>query len=159
MKSDLDGWPRRQSAKGVATKPKSMIGSGFLVVVQFIIFLFVGYLLSEFYLDKNIEFTKDREFAYFIMKDLPFGIKGILIAGVLSAAMSTLSSSINAFWDLLIHFTRNTIKNTPNWLREFIEILGECVSGPQMVADEPGRLAGPAWLAGLHGPPACQPDN
>ena len=87
---------RALCTKDIKSAQKSMIGSGFLVFVQFIIFLFVGYLLSEFYLDKNIEFTKDREFAYFIMKDLPFGIKGILIAGVLSAAMSTLSSSINA---------------------------------------------------------------
>ena len=39
---------------------------------------------------------KDREFATFIMEVLPVGVKGILLAGVLSAAMSTLSSSINS---------------------------------------------------------------
>ena len=39
---------------------------------------------------------KDREFAFFITHHLPVGIRGIIIAGVLAAAMSTLSSSINA---------------------------------------------------------------
>ena len=66
------------------------------VFIQFIIFLFVGHLLSHFYLDSNIIFEKDREFTHFIVNDLPIGMKGLLIAGVLSAAMSTLSSSINA---------------------------------------------------------------
>jgi uncharacterized protein YbbC (DUF1343 family) len=39
---------------------------------------------------------KDREITYIINNILPVGFKGIVIAGVLSAAMSTLSSSINA---------------------------------------------------------------
>jgi Na+/proline symporter len=39
---------------------------------------------------------KDREFTAFIVRDLPAGVKGLLLAAVLSAAMSTLSSSINA---------------------------------------------------------------
>jgi len=39
---------------------------------------------------------KDREFAFFIVHYLPAGLKGLLVAGVLSAAMSTHSSAINA---------------------------------------------------------------
>ncbi len=39
---------------------------------------------------------KDREFSTFVVNHLPVGIKGILIAGILSAAMSTISSSINS---------------------------------------------------------------
>ena len=80
----------------VKSAQKSIVGSGFLVFFQFIIFLFIGYLLSDFYFSKDLNLQKDREFAYFIINDLPIGIKGILIAGVLSAAMSTLSSSINS---------------------------------------------------------------
>ena len=80
----------------VKSAQKSIIGSGFLVFFQFIIFLFIGYLLSDFYFSKEVNLQKDREFAYFIINDLPIGIKGVLIAGVLSAAMSTLSSSINS---------------------------------------------------------------
>ena len=55
-------------------------------------------LLGHFYLYYNgVEMQKDREFATYIVNVLPVGIKGgILLAGVLSAAMSTLSSSINS---------------------------------------------------------------
>ena len=38
----------------------------------------------------------DREFPTFIAQYLPVGLKGLLLAGVLSSAMSTLSSSINS---------------------------------------------------------------
>ena len=70
----------------------------------------MGYLLAKFYSNANVIFEKDREFAHFIISDLPIGIKGILVAGVFSAAMSTLSSSINSltsstFIDFDIKFT------------------------------------------------------
>ncbi len=39
---------------------------------------------------------KDREFASFIVHSLPSGLKGLLLAGILSAAMSTIGSSINS---------------------------------------------------------------
>ena len=44
----------------------------------------------------GVELIKDRELSSFIVNHLPVGIRGILLAGVLSAAMSTLSSSINS---------------------------------------------------------------
>jgi Na+/proline symporter len=43
-----------------------------------------------------VEIDKDREFSTFIIEHLPIGVKGLLLAGILSAAMSTLSSSINS---------------------------------------------------------------
>ena len=87
---------RAMCTKNLGAAQKSIIGSGFLVFIQFIIFLFIGYLLAEYYSLKDVSFQKDREFAHFIINDLPIGIKGLLVAGVLSAAMSTLSSSINS---------------------------------------------------------------
>ena len=44
----------------------------------------------------GVELERDREFTSFIVNYLPIGLKGVLLAGVLSAAMSTLSSSINS---------------------------------------------------------------
>ena len=101
---------RALCTKDLKSAQKSIIGSGFLVFFQFLIFLFVGYLLAKFYSNSNVIFEKDREFAHFIISDLPIGIKGILVAGVFSAAMSTLSSSINSltsstFIDFDIKFT------------------------------------------------------
>ena len=78
-----------------------MVGSGFFVAIQFIIFLFAGSLI--FILFDGTVLEQDREFTTFIINYLPVGIKGLLLAGVLSAAMSTLSSSINSLSSSVIN--------------------------------------------------------
>ena len=85
---------RSLSCRSLSDAKKAMLGSGIVVFVQFTVFLLVGTFLYLYY--NGIEMQKDREFATYIVNDLPVGIKGILLAGVLSAAMSTLSSSINS---------------------------------------------------------------
>jgi Na+/proline symporter len=80
--------------KDLQSARKAMIGSGFFVFFQFSVFLLAGSLISVFMHGAPME--KDREFAFFIVHHLPAGLKGLLIAGVLSAAMSTHSSAINA---------------------------------------------------------------
>ncbi len=82
------------STRDLSSARKSMIASGFFVLMQFAIFLFAGSLI--FLIAGDIGIQKDREFTYFIVNYLPVGVRGILLAGVLSAAMSTLSSSINS---------------------------------------------------------------
>jgi uncharacterized protein YbbC (DUF1343 family) len=80
---------------------KAVIGSGLFVFIQFSIFLMVGSLIWVYNGGADIE--KDRELSSFIVNSLPVGIRGILLAGVLSAAMSTLSSSINSLASSTIH--------------------------------------------------------
>jgi SSS family transporter len=73
---------------------KALITSGFIVFIQFALFLFVGSLLYVFF---NGEVMKsDEVFPKFIISHMPSGISGIIIAGLLAAAMSTLSGSISA---------------------------------------------------------------
>lgn len=73
---------------------KALIGSGFFVFLQFAIFLLAGSLMYLF--ADGAPALKDREFASFIVHSLPSGLKGLLLAGILSAAMSTIGSSINS---------------------------------------------------------------
>ena len=80
--------------KDLDSAKKAMIGSGVFVFIQFGVFLLVGSLI--FVLMGGVELERDREFTSFIVNYLPIGLKGVLLAGVLSAAMSTLSSSINS---------------------------------------------------------------
>ena len=82
------------STRNLASARKSMIASGVFVFIQFTIFLLAGSLI--FLIAGDTAIQKDREFTYFIVNYLPVGLRGILLAGVLSAAMSTLSSSINS---------------------------------------------------------------
>ena len=86
--------------KNLKSAQKAMIGSGILVFVQFLIFLIAGSLI--YILMEGAQLDNDREFTTFIINYLPIGIKGILLAGVLSAAMSTLSSSINSLSSSII---------------------------------------------------------
>ena len=80
--------------KDLYSGQKAMIGSGIFVTIQFLIFLLVGSLIFDFL--NGIDLQKDREFSTFIVEYLPIGFRGLLLAGILSAAMSTLSSSINS---------------------------------------------------------------
>ena len=80
--------------KDLRSGQKAMIGSGIFVMLQFGIFLLAGSLI--FYYFDGIALQKDREFSSFIVDHLPTGLRGLLLAGIISAAMSTLSSSINS---------------------------------------------------------------
>ena len=82
------------TTKDLSSGRKAMIGSGIFVLIQFTIFLFAGSLIHHFF--GGVELEKDREFSTFIVQYLPVGLRGLLLAGILSAAMSTLSSSINS---------------------------------------------------------------
>ena len=73
---------------------KAMVLSGVIVFVQFFLFLLVGALLWRF--DPASTLGANEVFASFIINQLPPGLTGLIVAGVLAAAMSTLSSSISA---------------------------------------------------------------
>ena len=78
-----------------ASAQRALVGSGFVVVVQFLLFLLVGLGLWAYYGGRDFALP-DEIFARFIVEALPPGITGLLIAGVFAAAMSSLSSSINS---------------------------------------------------------------
>ena len=82
------------ATRDLASGRKAMIGSGFFVLLQFTLFLLAGSLIYSFM--GGVSIDRDREFSTFIVEYLPVGLKGLLLAGILSAAMSTLSSSINS---------------------------------------------------------------
>ncbi len=79
---------------------KAIIASGVVVLVQFAIFLVVGLALWGYYqgmAPSDLGLTRDDEiFPLFIIEALPAGLSGLLLAGILAAAMSTLSSSLSA---------------------------------------------------------------
>lgn len=79
---------------------KALIGSGVIVIVQFTMFLFIGLLLYTFYEAASIQAlglsTQDEIFAKYIVEQMPAGISGLIVAALFAAAMSSLSSSLNA---------------------------------------------------------------
>jgi Na+/proline symporter len=83
------------SCGDITAAKKAMIGSGLVVLGQIFIFLMVGLGLWRYY-DAATFASSDQIFAEFVVEALPPGISGLLVAGVFAAAMSSLSSSINA---------------------------------------------------------------
>jgi SSS family transporter len=74
---------------------KAVISSGIIIVIQFALFLVLGVLLYIFFEGK--QFPKpDEVFPYFIINNLPIGLKGVLVAGLLAAALSTLAGSVSS---------------------------------------------------------------
>ncbi|HIH97651.1 MAG TPA: sodium/solute symporter [Thermoplasmata archaeon] len=82
----------------------SLITSGFVVFLQFSLFLFIGVLLFVFYNNAGQTFsTPDKVFPSFIVNHLPTGLAGLLIAAVFSASISTLSSSLNSLSSVTVN--------------------------------------------------------
>jgi Na+/proline symporter len=79
---------------------KALITSGFIVFLQFAMFLFIGSMLFIFFGGEQMK--SDEVFPKFIINFMPSGISGIIIAGLLAAAMSTLSGSISALSSTLV---------------------------------------------------------
>jgi len=79
---------------------KALITSGFVVLLQFALFMFIGLLLYGFYSGNSPALlglsTMDEIFAKFIVEQIPAGVSGLIVAAILAAAMSSLSSSINS---------------------------------------------------------------
>ncbi len=86
---------RLLACRDLAASRRALIGSGVAVFGQFALFLVVGLGLWVYY-EGRVFPRSDEIFATFIIEALPAGVRGLLIAGVFAAAMSTLSSSINA---------------------------------------------------------------
>lgn len=81
---------------------RALIGSGVVVVFQFLLFLLAG---SAIWAAGRAPtgMPADQIFPRFVADALPTGLAGLVIAGILAAAMSTISSSINALASAVTH--------------------------------------------------------
>lgn len=91
---------RYLSARNQRDASRAIVASGVVVLVQFALFLFIGVELAAYYASRpDVTFTRtDQVFAHFIVNVFPTntGLVGLMLAAILAAAMSTLSSSLNS---------------------------------------------------------------
>lgn len=85
---------RLLATKNLKDGQKAVIGSGVIVIFQFVIFLLVGVMLYAYY--GVLDVKSDTIFPKFIIEVLPHGVIGFIIAGLLAAALSTLGGSISS---------------------------------------------------------------
>ncbi|WP_367115064.1 hypothetical protein [Actinophytocola sp.] len=115
---------RLMSTRDVRAAQKALVASGVVVLAQFAFFLFIGVLMWAFYqaavptdpvsaggLGLG---NKDELFANFTVTELPSGLSGFVIAGILAAA---LSSSLGALASATVtdgyeRISRRTLSDT-----------------------------------------------
>lgn len=130
---------------------KALMLDASVIVLQFAFFLFLGLCLNAFY--QGVPFkelimkstganltSSDEIFPKFIVENLPTGVAGIVIAGVLASAMGTLSSAISSlasstYLDLFKPFKAKNLdpKKEMFWSRVFTLLWGVVLIGGAML--------------------------
>jgi SSS family solute:Na+ symporter len=90
---------RYLSARSRRQAAGALIASGFVIVAQFALFLFIGvslWVFFEVFPVSGATLRSDERFTYFIIHYLPTGVLGLVIAAIFSAAMGTLAGSLNS---------------------------------------------------------------
>jgi solute:Na+ symporter, SSS family len=89
---------RLLTCRNVRDSQKALILSGFVVFAQFALFLTIGLMLHAYYATHPVPAmaSTDEIFPAFIVRSLPHGVAGLVIAAIFAAAMSNLSGSLNS---------------------------------------------------------------
>ena len=126
--TDQDMVQRMLTAPDVRRSRRSLILSGLADIPIGLIFLSVGVLLFAYYAahpDPNLPKATNEVFCYYILHQLPVGVRGLLLAGIFATTMGSLSTALNA---LATSFTRD-------WYQPYLN--------PR--ADEPSSLRAVRW--------------
>ncbi len=88
---------RMLAARNLRESRLALLSSGGVIFLQFTLFLLIGVGLYVFYgLHPATFASADRIFPTFIVREMPIGIAGLLVAAILAAAMSNLSAALNS---------------------------------------------------------------
>ena len=90
--TDQDMVQRMLTAKNAAKSRLALILSGLADLPIVLGFLTIGILLWAFYQKQEMP----HPFAYYILHEMPSGMRGLMIAGVFATAMGSLSTALNA---------------------------------------------------------------
>lgn len=121
--SDQSVIQRYMSVKDSRSAKKSIWTNTFISVIASALFFFVGTSLFVFYKkfshQINPSISKvDEIFPSFIVNELPVGISGLVVAAILAAAQSTVSTSINSATAVVISDFVLRFKKTRNEKQE-----------------------------------------
>ena len=88
---------RMLAARNLRESRLALLSSGVVIFIQFTLFLLIGAGLYVFYGQHPAVFaSSDRIFPTFIVREMPIGIAGLLVAAIFAAAMSNLSAALNS---------------------------------------------------------------
>jgi len=117
--ADQDLVQRLLSCKSLRSAQSAMVWSGLFVFCQFAFFLFLGIMLFTFFGALPSEITKtDEIFPYFAAQHMPPWAAGLVIAAILSAALSSTASALNSLSSTSVNdFVLTILKNPPKGKR------------------------------------------
>src|SRR2546423_10993608 len=93
---------RLLAARGLADARRALIGSGAFIIAQFALFLLVGTALWLAGAD-HAGMRSDAIYPTFVITQLPAGLAGLVVAGILAAAMSSHASAVNSLASASTH--------------------------------------------------------
>jgi Na+/proline symporter len=93
---------RLLATRSLADARRALVGSGVMVIAQFALFLLVGSAIWAAGLAPE-GVPGDELFPRFVVEHLPHGLAGLVVAGILAAAMGTHSSAINSLASSATH--------------------------------------------------------
>lgn len=92
---------RYLTSRNIKDSQKTVYTNAIMTLPATVIFFGIGTLLFIFYSEMPDRLSpsitnNDSIFPWYIVKELPLGVSGLLVAGIFSAAMSSISSSLNS---------------------------------------------------------------
>src|ERR1700756_5776184 len=90
---------RLLAAKNERESRRALLASGAIVLVQFTVFLLIGVLLYVFAQHSPLLASgerTDRILPLFLVREMPVGLAGLLLASIVAVAMSNASGSLNS---------------------------------------------------------------
>ena len=97
--TDQDMVQRMLTAPDIRRSRRSLILSGLADIPISFVFLAIGVLLFAYYQgrpDPQKPEATNELFCYYILHELPVGMRGLLLAGIFATAMGSLSTALNA---------------------------------------------------------------
>lgn len=112
---DQDMTQRVLTCKNAKEGSKSMLLSVVMVIPVMLLFITIGLLLYVFYqrpdlmnggssdvINQTFSGEKVTIFMYYVLNEMPAGVKGFVTIGVIAAALSTLNSGLNSMASVLV---------------------------------------------------------
>jgi SSS family transporter len=121
---------RLLAARGLRDAQRALIGSGVFIIVQFALFLVVGTSLWLAGADQGGR--SDAIYPSFVITRLPPGLAGLVVAGILAAAMSSHASAVNSLASASTHdfYAPLTRRHDPThllWVGRWLTLLWTAV--------------------------------
>lgn len=110
---DQDMTQRVLTCKTPREGAKALLSSALLVIPVMLVFIVIGFLLYIFYqrgdlyqgsalLADSFQGEKVTVFMYYVLNELPSGLRGLVVVGVIAAALSTITSGLNSMASVLV---------------------------------------------------------